>query len=125
MLRDAGIDPSPLWTIPGGWSEFGPALDRWIADSARGIAFAVVAACSVIDFPAAVIDGGFPAEVRDRLVEAVASEVAAMDLQGIEAPRIVAGKVGPAARAIGGASLPLFKRFLLDRDVLLKENAHA
>ncbi len=124
MLRDAGVDPSPLWSIPGGWSDFGPALDRWIASSAASIAFAIVAACSVVDFSAAIIDGGFPVEVRDRLVEAIAAEVAAMDLQGIEAPRIVAGEVGPAARAIGGASLPLFKRYLLDRGVLLMEAAH-
>ncbi|MBK8456131.1 MAG: ROK family transcriptional regulator [Phyllobacteriaceae bacterium] len=125
MLRAQGIDPSPLWRGPEGWAGFGETLDRWIAESAKSIAFAVVAACSVIDFSAAIIDGGFPAEVRDRLVAAVECEMNAMDLQGIEPPQIVAGAVGPDARAIGGASLPLFRRFLLDRSVLFKEHANA
>lgn len=125
MLRAEGVDPSPLWRGPEGWTGFGATLDRWIAESAKSIAFAIVAACSVIDFSAGIIDGGFPPEVRDRLVAAVAGEMATMDLQGIDPPQIIAGMVGPGARAIGGASLPLFGRFLLDRSVLFKESGNA
>jgi hypothetical protein len=36
-------------------------------------------------------------------------------------PDIIEGMVGSQARAIGGASLPLFDRYLLDHNVLFKE----
>jgi hypothetical protein len=38
-------------------------------------------------------------------------------------PDIVEGAVGAQARAIGGASLPLFSRYLSDTNVLFKETA--
>jgi len=36
-------------------------------------------------------------------------------------PDIVEGLVGAQARAIGGASLPIFARYLTDQNVLFKE----
>ncbi len=125
MLKAEGVDPSPLWRGIDGWSGFGGAVDRWIDTTARAIAHAALAAASVIDFSAVIVDGGFPAGVRDRLVASIAAEADKLDSQGIAAPAIIAGAVGPGARAIGGACLPLFRRFLLDRSVLFKEAAHA
>ena len=40
-------------------------------------------------------------------------------------PEIMEGAVGPQARAIGGASLPIFARYLIDQNVLFKEIEHA
>ena len=114
-LKAAGIDPSPLWLQPENWSGFGAHLDSWITETARQLAHAVVASCSLIDFPAVIVDGGFPPEVRIRLVEAIQREVMQLDLKGIAAPVIVEGEVGPNARAIGGACLPLFDRYMLDQ----------
>ena len=91
--------------------DFGEPLETWIQDSARALAQAIVAAASIIDFSAAVIDGGFPQWVRSRLVQATVAEVDRLDLQGIIRPEIIEGKVGPQARAIGGASLPIFARY--------------
>lgn len=121
MLKEQGIDPSPLWLSPDDWDDFGAPLEQWIADTAKALAHAIVAASSVIDFSAAIIDGGFPASVKARIVAATAAALPDLDLQGIAPPRIEAGAVGSNARAIGGASLPLFKRYLLDRNVLFKE----
>ncbi|SIQ68458.1 transcriptional regulator, MarR family [Rhizobium sp. RU20A] len=120
-LKAAGIDPRPLWYSSDGWIDFGPPLTRWIDDCAAALAQAIVAAASIIDFGAAIIDGGFPAWVCDRIVLATRKALDDLDLQGVAMPEIIAGQVGNQARAIGGASLPLFSRYLLDTNVLFKE----
>jgi predicted NBD/HSP70 family sugar kinase len=124
-LRQKGIDPSILWRSQSDWSGFDAELDEWINTTAEAIAFAIAACCSVIDFETAIVDGGFPAGVRRRLVEAIRGELGKLDLQGIVAPEVVEGLVGSNARAIGAATLPLFARYLLDQNVLFKETAQA
>jgi predicted NBD/HSP70 family sugar kinase len=99
----------------------GPALDRWIEQAADSLAVACVAGLSCIDFEAIVIDGAFPEQVRSRLVEAVRARYARQDRQGLTEAEIVAGSIGPNARAIGAASLPLLAGFSRDPDVLFKE----
>ncbi len=125
LLQERGIDPQPLWYAATDWIDFGEPLEIWIRDSADAIAQATVAASSIIDFSAAVIDGGFPDWVRRRLVAAVNESFGRLDLQGIQVPEIVEGVVGSQARAIGGASLPIFARYLTDQTVLFKEIEHA
>ncbi len=80
-----------------------------------------ISAASIIDFGAAVIDGGFPGWVRARIVAATRNAVQDLDLQGVIVPDIIEGAVGSEARAIGGASLPLFSRYLLDTSILFKD----
>ncbi|HEX8048952.1 ROK family transcriptional regulator [Rhizobium sp.] len=125
LLRDHGFDPQPLWYSADNWIDFGEPLEIWIQETAKALAQAIVAAASVIDFSAAVIDGGFPDWVRERIVRATIKEAAELDLQGVVMPEIVEGMVGPQARAIGGASLPIFARYLIDQNILFKEIEHA
>jgi predicted NBD/HSP70 family sugar kinase len=125
MLRERGIDPEPLWYSADGWVDFGEPMEAWIQDSAKALAQAIVAAASIVDFSAAVIDGGFPVWVRSRVVQATIDEAAKLDLQGVVMPEIIEGAVGAQARAIGGASLPIFARYLTDQNVLFKEVDHA
>ncbi|THF48691.1 ROK family transcriptional regulator [Allorhizobium terrae] len=121
LLREHGHDPKALWYSPNDWIDYGEPLEIWIRDSAAALAQAIVASASVIDFSAAVIDGGFPDWVRQRLVAATRDAVRELDLQGVLMPEIVEGIVGHQARSVGGASLPLFSRYLLDQNVLFKE----
>ena len=121
LLREHGMDPKPLWYSPDDWIDFGVPLQIWIDDMAAALAQAVIASASVIDFSAVIIDGGFPAWVRERVVSATAAAVALLDLQGVTVPEIVEGAVGSHARSVGGASLPLFSRYLPDQNVLFKE----
>jgi predicted NBD/HSP70 family sugar kinase len=120
-LKAAGIDPSPLWLQPENWDGFRRHLEAWIGEIARPLAHAIAAACSVVDFPAIIIDGGFPPAIRRRIVDATRSALAELDLQGIAAPAIVEGEVGQNARAIGGACLPLLNRYILDPTSFVKE----
>ncbi|MFS8111421.1 ROK family transcriptional regulator [Rhizobium jaguaris] len=124
-LRQAGFDPRPLWYSADNWIDFGAPLETWIQDTAKALAQAIVAAASIIDFSAAVIDGGFPGWVRERVVRATIKAASDLDLQGVVMPEIIEGAVGPQARAIGGASLPIFARYLIDQNILFKEIEHA
>ena len=120
-LEAAGIDASSIWATPDSWGEFGTQLEAWVEDAASALAHAAVAAISVIDFEAIVIDGAMPVTVRDRLVARTAQIFAGLDRRGLSEVEITAGAVGHDARAIGGAALPLIKNFARDREILFKE----
>jgi len=121
LLKERGIDPEPLWYSADDWIDFGEPMALWISETANALAQAIIAAASIIDFGAAIIDGGFPAWVRKRIVTATIDAVRRLDLQGVIIPDIIEGRVGSHARAIGGASLPIFAKYLTDQSVLFKE----
>jgi predicted NBD/HSP70 family sugar kinase len=124
-IEAAGLDPSSIWQTPASWSDFGAHLDAWIEEASRALAYACVAAISVIDFAAIIIDGAMPTQVRDRLTARVAERVEALDRRGLSDVAIMPGAVGPDARALGGAALPLIANFARDREVLFKDAAGA
>ena len=119
-LQSAGQDPSRLWRNSDGWENLGAPLESWIAETARHVALAIVGACSVIDFEAAIIDGGFPGFVRERLVAATRVALTSLDARGISPVSIHPGLQGNNARAIGAARLPIAARYLMKRSVLFK-----
>ena len=120
-MKQAGKDESPLWTDPEEWHSLGPLLDEWISTTAHHLARASVAACSMIDFQAVVVDGAFPEDIRRRLVAEMQVEADKLDTRGIARPIVLEGLVGRGARARGAAGLPLFARYLIDQNVLFKE----
>ncbi|WP_051329388.1 ROK family transcriptional regulator [Geminicoccus roseus] len=122
-LADRGLDPQALWRSDD-WSWAGEVLEDWIAQTAQSVALACLTGLAIIDFEAIVIDGAFPEAVRIRLVEAVQRRFEELDRRGISPVEIVAGSIGPTARAIGAASLPLLAGFSRDPDVLFKERVH-
>lgn len=119
-LKAKGVTLSHQWSEPEYWYSIGPLLDEWIEDTARHLAWAIVASSSVIDFQAAVIDGAFPSDIRQKIVDAIRLEIEKLDTRGISEIGILEGMVGRGARALGGASLPLFSLYLLDQNVLFK-----
>ena len=118
LLQKQGRDPRFLRQERSDWSELGSILDDWLDETALFMAMAVVSCCSLIDFEAAIIDGSFPTHVRNTLVDKINQSVQTLDLEGIMLPEILEGSIGSGARALGGASLPLFNRYLLDQNVL-------
>ncbi len=120
-IRKRGGDPEILWSNPHDWSGVGAALDDWLAEAARGIAIAAAGVASVLDCNAVVIDGAMPDDLRKRLVSTVGSALGKVDLQGISSFALHEGSIGADARAMGAASLPLFDNFIIDRNVLFKE----
>ncbi len=120
-LEAAGLDSSSIYATPESWGELGAELDAWIEDAASALAYAAVAAISVIDFEAIVIDGALPAMVRERLTACMAQIFAGLDRRGLSDVDIVPGSIGADAGSIGGAALPLIKQFARDREVLFKD----
>ncbi|MBX2805582.1 MAG: ROK family transcriptional regulator [Hyphomicrobiales bacterium] len=118
-----GVDASPLWQIDNDWAGVEDEAESWIEQAAGGLAHAIVAAMSVIDFEAAVIDGGFPRHIRAKMLRKTAKAIEELDLQGLNAPQLLEGTLGSVARALGGASLPLFDRYLIDQNTLMREAA--
>jgi predicted NBD/HSP70 family sugar kinase/biotin operon repressor len=120
-LIEGGRDASILWRSPDDWGDLGAPLEAWIEQVAVGIAYATVAAVAVVDVPAVIIDGAFPASVRQRIVERVNVRCAEFDQRGLSAVSISEGAIGSGARAVGAACLPLLANFARDRSVLFKE----
>ena len=61
-----------------------------------------------------MIDGWLPAPVRARIVEATRRALDRIDLSGTTPPAILPGTIGPRARSLGSASLPLSQRFMVE-----------
>jgi len=119
-LAAKGIDTASMWTSAENWRLDDAVLQSWIDEAAVGLAHAIVSACAIIDFKAVLIDGWIPADLRSRLVAAVAAQIDRQDMTGLRTPEIRPGTIGPDARVLGAASLPLSERFLVDSAVFSK-----
>lgn len=119
-LLAAGRDAAALWQAGAPWRGFDAELAAWIEEVADALAFAIVSAISVIDFPIVILDGAMPPEVRERLVAATAGRVAGHDLKGLSPVAVIAGTLGTEARTLGSAGLPLLADYAADSAVLFK-----
>lgn len=113
-LVEAGLDPELMWRQPQDWSSLSRYAEPWIGETAQELAKASLSICSVIDFEAILIDGAFPSDIREELVERVRRYLVNQDKRGLIAPTVEVGTVGGNARAIGAASGPIFSQYLLN-----------
>ncbi len=119
-----GRNPQVLWQSPDDWGDdLGPVLDEWIEEVAQSLAYSIVAAIAVIDVETVLIDGAFPTHVRERVIARTEAAIGRINRQGLSGFKLLPGSIGNAARAMGGASLPLLANFTQDREVLFKDNA--
>ncbi|MCZ4316463.1 ROK family protein [Comamonadaceae bacterium G21597-S1] len=94
----------------------------WLEQASRALAMTIVSASALVDLDATVIDGSLsPALVRE-LIERTRGRIDHYDLEGLDAPSIVAGRVGAHARALGGSLLPLHTQFFPVKDIFLKQD---
>ena len=113
-IEAAGGDAPPMWETVDAWDIPEDLVGAWIEKAAFGIAHAIVAACSIVDFECIRIDGWMPVQVRDRLIQETEVCLSRANMTGLECPRVEAGNVGPDARALGAASLPLSGKYLVE-----------
>jgi predicted NBD/HSP70 family sugar kinase len=92
----------------------------WLAEAGAAIAFAVNATVCLLDLECVIVDGSFSRALQAALLDAVERALAGYSWEGVNRPRLQPGTVGPDARAIGGALLPLHANFAPDRDLFLK-----
>jgi predicted NBD/HSP70 family sugar kinase len=123
-LLEQGRNPEILWQSPDDWGDdLGAVLDEWVEEVAESLAYSIVAAIAVIDVETVLIDGAFPTDVRSRIIARTEAALASINRQGLSHFQLLPGSIGNAARAMGGASLPLLANFTQDREVLFKDNA--
>lgn len=121
-LIERGINADVLWQSPDDWGDLGLALDEWIIEVAKSLAFAITSAIAVIDVGTVILDGAFPNHVRTRIIECTREAMQHTSRQGLSPFHLIEGSIGNAARAMGGAAIPLLANFTQDREVLFKEN---
>ena len=91
----------------------------WMASACSDIARATVSACSIIDFDAVVVDGLFTPRQRALFTDRLAAEFEEFDLRGLLKPEMKTGTIGPMARVLGAALLPLKARFSPNPEALV------
>ncbi|MFI4998031.1 MAG: sugar kinase, partial [Hyphomicrobiales bacterium] len=97
----------------------------WIEEAAGALALAALAATSIIDFQAVIVDGAFPAVIRERIASRMAELLEAMDHRGLSPIIVEEGSIGGGARAMGAAALLMLANFGPDREVLFKDHVVA
>ena len=112
----AGEDSSQLWENPDQWQVSEPLLQDWIDRAAQGLALATLSAASLLELEAVMIDGWMPPVIRTRITEATRLALARLDLSGITPLTVREGTVGPMARSLGAAAIPLSQRYLIDQN---------
>lgn len=120
QITATGGAPDVIWDTAQGWPLPPEVLDPWMDRAVEGLAYATFSAACLIDFEAVMIDGWLPSEIRAEIVRRTQQRLAEISLPGIEIPEVRAGTIGPDARSLGAASLPLSDRFLVDRNAFLK-----
>ncbi len=113
MLIARGLSPHQMWASPDDWEIPQDILSRWTEQCAHALAQAVVSTQTILDLELVVIDGWMPRQLCDDLTKAVRDAIAKLDMTGINRPTVTTGTLGPDARPLGAASLPLSARFLL------------
>ncbi|MBY6261108.1 ROK family transcriptional regulator [Azospirillum sp. 412522] len=122
-LEAAGIDPSAALSaaLADGSVERADAIfDAWADTASAELSRAVVSALSVIDFQEVVVDGFLPPSWRDRFTQRLSAAVERFNRSGLKAAPVMAGSIGPMARVLGAAMLPLKARFSPDTDLLIR-----
>ena len=96
------------------WNLDSKILEDWLAEAVPAVTRMITGAISIIDFPAVLIDGNLPTDLREVLVDRITMELKNENLAGLVVPQIIEGSLGPKARPMGAVSLPLAKRYMLE-----------
>lgn len=111
-----GENTETIWEDPANWDLNPSIVENWINEAVSALVEGISAVCCVIDFECVMIDGWIPEPVRDQIVKSANIKLASLNSPGIDLPTVRCGTIGSDARALGGASLPLSYRFLVDRN---------
>jgi predicted NBD/HSP70 family sugar kinase len=123
LYEEAGLDPAAAYDERAGQAPWAEHSARWVAQAAAGIAMVVCSASCMLDPEGVIIDGSCSRALLDQLMAAVAGALDGYDWEGVQRPGVHSGAIGPDARALGGALLPLYANFAPDRELFLKLEA--
>jgi predicted NBD/HSP70 family sugar kinase len=122
-LLAAGHDPLLIHQAAIMDAAYAPFTAPWIAQASQALAMTVASSAALLDLDAVVMDGSLGAPLMTALMSATQDALAQYRFDGMHQPQLLAGQVGPHARALGGALLPLHSQFFPDKDIFLKQDA--
>jgi predicted NBD/HSP70 family sugar kinase len=122
QAMDAAGEPSDhLFEQHLEWHVSDTVLSAWLDAAAEGLASAILSAATLMELEAVLIDGWLPSAIRTEITNRTRAALHRLDLSGVEAPVIREGTVGPEARALGAAAIPLSQRYLIDQNAAARE----
>ena len=116
----AGLDPAAAQDHRALEPAWLPHTREWLRSAAAAMALAVVNGACLLDIAQVVVDGVLPRDLLARLIAEIDHALDGHNWEGVQRPAVLAGAVGPDARAMGGALLPLYAQFAPDTAVFLK-----
>ena len=102
--------------------EFSAFTQPWLSQAAKALAMSATSAAALLDLDAIIMDGSLNPKLLQALIQQTEASLTQFSFDGIHQPRILAGRVGNHARALGGALLPLHAQFFPDKDIFLKQD---
>ena len=97
-----------------------PLTRQWLAEAGAAVALAVNNAACLLDLDCVIVDGSFSRGLQAELLGELDTAMDRYSWEGVTRPRLLPGTIGPDARAMGGALLPLHANFAPDRELFLK-----
>jgi len=119
-LSSQQLDPHAAYDDRALSARFESETRGWIQHAANALAHTVISGTAFLDIDAVVIDGSFSRTLLSELIAATQDALQHYNWEGLWNANVIAGEVGPDARALGGALLPLHANFAPDRDLFLK-----
>jgi predicted NBD/HSP70 family sugar kinase len=115
-----GLDPHGAYDERALEFAYAPETQAWLKQAANALAHAVVSGTAFLDIDAVVIDGSFCRPLLAQLIAETGQALQRYNWEGLWPANVIAGNVGPDARALGGALMPLHANFAPDQDLFLK-----
>ena len=119
FLREQ-LDPSAAYDERALQAPFAASTERWLDEAAWALAHCIVSGTAMLDLQDVVLDGTLDPALLQQLRERTEAVLPQCNWEGLWAPRLHSGRIGPHACALGGALLPLHANFAMDSDVFLK-----
>jgi predicted NBD/HSP70 family sugar kinase len=121
-MMTAGHDPLLVQQDAIMSAEFSALTQPWLSQAAQALAMSATSAAALLDLEAIIIDGSLNPKLLHALIQQTQASLSQLSFDGIHKPKILAGRVGSHARALGGALLPLHAQFFPDKEIFLKQD---
>ncbi len=119
-FTQAGLDARAAYDERSVESPWQGLAQAWTASAANALAYCILAGTALLDVDAVVLDGSMTPALREALFAQTGQALQRYNWEGVWQPQLHLGAIGPDARALGGALLPLHLNFAPDSEVFLK-----
>jgi len=119
-FKRRGLDTAAAYDERALQAPFEEETAAWMALAANALAHCIVSGTAFLDLDAIVLDGSFSRPMLHRLLAQTRTALDGYSWEGLWPATLLEGSIGPDARALGGALLPLHANFAPDRDLFLK-----